>query len=80
MFDIENDCHVDGDKTVMDQSRLSRALSGLSDAELDQLEDELNFANFAGLPSARILAMLDQMIDLDSAWKAQLMRQTAEAA
>ncbi len=80
MFDIENDCHLDGTQTVMDQTILSHTLKGLSDVELDQLEDELNFASFAGLPSPRILALLDQMIELDGAWKAQLARQMSEAA
>lgn len=80
MFDIENDRYVDGSKTVVDQSMLAHALKGLSDTELDQLEDELNFASFAGLPSPRILALLDQMIELDSDWKAQLARQMRDAA
>ena len=82
MFDIANDRHVDGDstKTIVDDELLSRALSGLTDEELDQLADELDFARFAGLPSPRILAMLDEMMDLDSAWKAQLDRQMSQAA
>jgi hypothetical protein len=80
MFKTENDRHVDGANAVVDHSILSRMLKGLSDAELEQLEDELNFASFAGLPSPRILALLDQMIELDDAWKAQLQRQMRDAA
>jgi hypothetical protein len=80
MFKTENDRHVDGTNAVVDHSILSRMLKGLSDAELEQLEDELNFASFAGLPSPRILALLDQMIELDDAWKAQLQRQMRDAA
>ena len=82
MFDIANDRHVDGapSEAVVDNDLLSRALTGLTDDELEQLEDELNFARFAGLPSQRILSMLDEMMELDSAWKAQLDRQLARAA
>lgn len=73
MFDFDQD-------RLIDQSELSNALNSMTDAELEQLEDELNFAIFAGLPSPRILALLNDMIDLDSAWKAQLDRQVAQAA
>ena len=81
MFDFANDRHVDGaTNTVVDSELLSRALSGLTDKELEKLEDELDFARFAGLPSPRILALLDELMELDSAWKAQLDRQMAQAA
>ncbi|MCV6592979.1 MAG: hypothetical protein OIF48_08520 [Silicimonas sp.] len=79
MFDFSNTRHVDG-KTIVDQTLLNNALAALSDEDLNQLEDELNFARFAGLPSARILSLLDELMELDSAWKAQLKRQTANAA
>lgn len=79
MFDFTKTRHVDG-KTIVDQTLLNNALAELSDEDLNQLEDELNFARFAGLPSARILSLLDELMELDSAWKAQLSRQTANAA
>ncbi len=81
MFDTADDRQFDAtSNAVVDEKLLSRALQGLSDDELLQLEDELNFAVFAGLPSPRILAMLDEMMELDGAWKAQLDRQGSKAA
>ena len=61
-------------KTIVDADTLSRRLEGLSNDELDALEDELNFCRFAGVPSPRILAILDQLTDLDAEWQAQLNR------
>ena len=81
MSDFTRNRHVGcASSAIVDDELLGRALQGLSDEELDHLQDELDFANFAGLPSPRILALLDKLMGLDKAWKAQLSRQMAEAA
>lgn len=40
-----------------------RALAGLSDAEIEALEDDLDFYTFTGLPSARINSILAMAAD-----------------
>ncbi len=81
MFDILSDRPVDGARSeAVDAKRLNNTLAHLSDAELDALADELDFCAFAGLPSTRILSVLDQVTQLDAAWAAQLDRGLAQAA
>ncbi len=81
MFDVLPNRPVDGARSqVVDASRLNKTLANLSDAELDLLADELDFCAFAGLPSTRILSVLNQVTDLDDAWAAQLDRGLAQAA
>lgn len=48
---------------------LQSALSRLSDDELIQLEDDLDFCNFAGVPSKRVLEVLEEVVELDDGWK-----------
>ncbi len=44
-------------------------VSQLSDAELAALEDDLDFCRFAGVPSHRILAVMDRLGLLDEDWR-----------
>ena len=81
MFDVQHHRPVDGPASeIVDAGRLRDTLEGLSDAELDRLADELDFCAFAGLPSTRILSVLNQVTDLDDGWAAQLDRGLAAAA
>lgn len=48
------------------------AISDLSDAELAALEDDLDFCHFAGVPSHRILAVMDRLGILDDKWRSLL--------
>lgn len=81
MFDAPSRRPVDGKEAeVVDEQRLKITLAKMSDAELETLADELDFCAFAGLPSVRILSVLDQVTDLDAAWAAQLDRGLAQAA
>lgn len=56
------------------QDRLQVVLASMSDEELEALEDDLDFCNFAGVPSARVLSVLTEVIDLDKGWERQLKR------
>ncbi len=47
---------------------LVEAISRLSDESLAELEDDLNFLIFAGLPSERILAVLAEVMPLKGDW------------
>ena len=81
MFDVLPNRPVDGPcSEVVDTERLKEMLVHLSDAELEALEDELDFCAFAGLPSTRILSVLVQVTELDDAWAAQLDRGLQQAA
>ena len=81
MLDAAN-CRLfdDAKATLIDPVLLADALAQLSDRELVKLEDELDFCTFAGVPSPRILRLLDEMFDLDARWKDQLERSQAKAA
>lgn len=59
---------------MIDQEILERRLSSLSDAELCKLEDELDFCGFTGVPSSRILNILQDVAELDSDWKELLAK------
>ena len=45
---------------AMDVTALIKALSHLSDREIEGLEDDLNFFAFTGITSARIESVLDR--------------------
>lgn len=53
----------------IDQAVLQSALSELSDEDLEQLEDDLDFCNFAGVPSGRVLEILEKVVELDDGWR-----------
>ena len=59
----------DSDSQDIDSDTLASALATLSDGELDALQDELDFCSFAGVPSPRILSLLDGLVELDSVWQ-----------
>ena len=75
MFDIANDRQFDDlTDTIVDAETMAHALENLSNDELDALQDDLDFCRFAGVPSARILRILDRLTNLDADWQAQLQR------
>ena len=57
------------DPDTIDQETLEARLGRLSDAELSALEDDLDFCRFTGVPSARILDVLDLVTTLDNEWQ-----------
>lgn len=59
------------DPSLLDQETLEARLSRLSDDELAALEDDLDFCSFTGVPSARILDVLDLVTTLDDGWQEQ---------
>ena len=80
MFDLANDRPFDGKtETIVDAENMACALTRLSNDELDALQDDLDFCRFAGVPSPRILSILDRLTQLDADWKAQLRRVSAAA-
>ena len=62
---------------LFDQDRLQSALAGMSDEELTALEDDLDFCNFTGVPSTRVLEVLKDITDLDKGWSAMLAAKRA---
>ncbi len=68
MFDIQSD--------LFDQKRLSEALASLSDDELDALEDDLDFCNFTGVPTPRVLEVLKGLTELDAGWERMLRKKS----
>lgn len=58
---------------VIDDALLACDLANLSDRELAALGDDLDFCNFTGVPSTRLLKFLSGMIELDKSWSAQLL-------
>lgn len=58
-----------------DEARLQARLSKLSDAELAALEDDLDFCNFTGVPTVRVLNVLKDLTVLDNGWKRMLERE-----
>lgn len=64
MIDIKSD--------FFDEARLQARLSKLSDAELALLEDDLDFCNFTGVPTVRVLDVLKDLTVLDRGWKRML--------
>ena len=64
MFDVQSD--------LFDQKRLATALSTMSDEDLAALEDDLDFCNFTGVPTVRVLDVLKDLTVLDKGWKRML--------
>ena len=64
----------------LDTRGLERALAKFSDKDLDKLADELDFCSFSGLPSARILAVLDDLGELDATWTTLYRRMVSKVA
>jgi hypothetical protein len=62
------DLHTD----YFNEARLQARLSKLSDAELAALEDDLDFCNFTGVPTVRVLDVLKDLTVLDKGWKRML--------
>lgn len=62
---------------LFDVERLQARLSKLSDDELAALEDDLDFCNFTGVPTLRVLEVLKGLTDLDSGWKKMLDRKAS---
>jgi hypothetical protein len=58
----------------LDQAVLRNALSELSDEDLESLEDDLDFCNFAGVPSGRVLEILEKVVELDEGWRRLLQK------
>ena len=71
MFDTKSD--------LFDENRLQAALSKMSDAELAALEDDLDFCNFTGVPTVRVLELLKDLTVLDNGWKKMLERKRSPA-
>lgn len=59
-------------------SQMAEMIARLPDSELAALEDELDFFAFTGVPSQRMLRVLDKAGLLDDAWRA-LMAQDQRA-
>lgn len=55
-----------------DVSGLTALISGLSDVELSALERDLEQCHSTGLPSRRILELLDTLGALDDGWRERL--------
>lgn len=72
MFDVAHYIPVPSfDPDVINVASLRTRLSRLSDDELSALEDDLDFCTFTGVPSARILDVLDLVTTLDEGWQRQ---------
>lgn len=59
---------------MLNETALAAKLYNLSDEELRALEDDLDFCGFTGMPSPRILRVLDEMGELDSHWQRLLSK------
>lgn len=62
-----------------DQTRLREILSKMTDDELAALEDDLDFCNFTGVPSIRVLRVLKELTVLDQGWRRMLDREASPA-
>ena len=73
MPDLAHSLSISGNSPhIIDADLLAGILAELSDAELNALEDDLDFCRFAGVPTERVLKLLGKMINLDEGWSAQL--------
>ncbi|MEM6385275.1 MAG: hypothetical protein AAF718_03460 [Pseudomonadota bacterium] len=68
---------LDFNSDLFDMDRLQAKLAKLTDAELAALEDDLDFCNFTGVPTLRVLEVLEELTDLDQGWKKMLDRKTS---
>lgn len=59
---------------VLDEKALAATLYNLSDEDLHALEDDLDFCGFTGMPSTRILRVLEEVGALDGQWQQLLTR------
>ena len=59
---------------MLDMNALTAKLRSLSDDELHALEDDLNFCGFTGLPTTRILRVLNDVGELDGQWQELLTK------
>lgn len=57
---------------IFDEKLLFETLSKMSDEDLEALEDDLDFCNFTGIPSTRVLEVLKDLTVLDSGWRRML--------
>ncbi|MEM9427478.1 MAG: hypothetical protein AAGA06_12345 [Pseudomonadota bacterium] len=51
----------------------------MTDDELAALEDDLDFCNFTGVPSIRVLRVLKELTVLDQGWRRMLDREASPA-
>ena len=58
-------------KGALEGEPLRRVISRMSDEELEALEDELDFADFAGAPGPRMVDILSTMSAHVKGWKAR---------
>jgi hypothetical protein len=55
--------------SAADANAFDRLVARLSDADLAALEDELDFYGFTGVPSQRMLDLMDRAGRLDGEWR-----------
>lgn len=60
---------ISSDMNVAFPPAMTDLISGLSESGLAALEDELDFYAFTGVPSQRMLGILDRADLLDEAWR-----------
>lgn len=71
MFDVTPD--------PFDHKRLEATLAHMSDEELNALEDDLDFCNFTGVPTVRVLEVLNDLTELDEGWQRMLATRSSPA-
>lgn len=64
--------NTSGRESVANQSGLADMVCALSNSDLAALEDELDFYAFTGVPSQRMLQVMDRAGVLDNEWRALL--------
>lgn len=67
----------DESRAIVCPTEMARIISTLTDAELAALEDDLDFCRFAGVPSHRILSIMDLLDLLDHDWRKLLDSRTS---
>lgn len=70
---------LDFKSELFDQERLQARLSRMSDEDLAALEDDLDFCNFTGVPTLRVLEVLKDLTVLDKGWRKMLDRKLSPA-
>ncbi len=60
---------LDSKLEMFDEARLYDALAKMSDDDLAALEDDLDFCNFTGVPTTRVLDVLKDLTALDKGWE-----------